>query len=126
MSRAKTAIRPLTTKTRPQRQPTAKAAPVAKTSLNTTPPEPARPPEPIVEVAPPQTTAPGGKLGLLITLLRRPEGAALAEMMTATGWQAHSVRGALSGAIKKKLGLTLASTAAQTGRVYRIVKGEAR
>lgn len=43
-------------------------------------------------------------------------------MMAVTGWQAHSVRGALSGALKKKLGLTLSSTPEESGRVYRIVE----
>jgi len=67
------------------------------------------------EVKPPK-----GKLGLVIGLLRRPEGAALTELMSATGWQAHSVRGALSGAIKKKLGLTVLSEKTVAGSVYRI------
>jgi hypothetical protein len=60
------------------------------------------------------------KLEALLTLLRRHEGARLDEMMTATGWQAHSVRGALSGAIKKKLGLAVVSEKTDAGRVYRI------
>lgn len=51
--------------------------------------------------------APRGKLGQLIVLMRRPGGASLADLMTATGWQAHSVRGAISGAVKKKLGLAV-------------------
>jgi hypothetical protein len=44
-------------------------------------------------------------------------------MMAATGWQAHSVRGAIAGAIKKKLKLDVASEKAEGGRVYRIVEG---
>jgi hypothetical protein len=46
----------------------------------------------------------------LLCLLRRPTGATLADMAQATGWQPHSVRGALSGVIGKKLGLTVIST----------------
>ena len=42
------------------------------------------------------------KLGILLELLRRPGGATVAEMMRATGWQAHSVRGAMAGALKRR------------------------
>lgn len=68
---------------------------------------------------------PTGKIGVLVTMLCRAEGATIAAMMTATGWQAHSIRGALSGSVKKALGLTLLSTLTDTGRVYRIVEGQA-
>lgn len=61
------------------------------------------------------------KLGTLIALLRRKEGATIEHMMKATGWQAHSVRGALSGALKKKRGLAVASAVNRDGvRVYRV------
>lgn len=75
---------------------------------------------------PPARRAPGGKLTVLIDLLRRPEGARLDEMMTATGWQAHSVRGAMSGALKKKQSLNIASEKTAGERVYRIVDEAAR
>lgn len=66
---------------------------------------------------------PGTKLALLINLMKRKEGTSIDEAVAATGWQAHSVRGALSGTIKKKLGLTIASQpVAGRGRVYRIVE----
>jgi hypothetical protein len=53
--------------------------------------------------------------------LRRPEGATLADIMSATGWQAHSVRGFLSGALGKKMGLTIESLKTPEGaRAYRI------
>ena len=70
-----------------------------------------------------EATGPKGKLGALVALLLRPEGASLEAMQAATGWQAHSVRGALSGTIKKKLGLEVASEKTDAGRVYRIQKG---
>jgi len=54
-------------------------------------------------------------------LLLRPEGASVEDMMAATGWQTHSVRGALSGGLKKKLGLIIESEKTATGRVYRII-----
>lgn len=58
----------------------------------------------------------------LIDLLKRKKGATIDELVKAIGWQPHSVRGAISGVIKKKLGLTVASeTIGKRGRVYRIV-----
>ncbi len=63
----------------------------------------------------------GSKLDQIVTLLRRPAGATIAQMMTATGWQAHSVRGAISGALKKKLSLTVESEKTDGDRIYRIV-----
>lgn len=65
--------------------------------------------------------APGGKIGVLVALLQRPEGVSLVDAQSATGWQAHSVRGAISGAIKKKLGLEVTSAKTEAGRIYRIV-----
>ncbi len=66
---------------------------------------------------------PGTKQALLIDLLSRKRGAAIDEIVAATGWQAHSVRGAISGALKKKLGLTVTSEVVEgRGRVYRIVE----
>lgn len=65
---------------------------------------------------------PGTKQALLIDLLSRRDGAAIDEIVTATGWQAHSVRGAISGTLKKKLGLTVTSAKEKDrGRVYRVV-----
>ena len=42
----------------------------------------------------------------MIELLKRPEGATVEQIAAATGWQHHTIRGAISGALKKKLGLT--------------------
>jgi hypothetical protein len=58
----------------------------------------------------------------VIAMLRRPEGATVDEVASATGWQRHTVRGVFSGALKKKLGLTIASAKEERGRVYRIVE----
>ena len=63
----------------------------------------------------------GTKLSLVIELLSRKDGATLPELVKATGWQAHSVRGAMSGALKKKMNLKISSTKSEKrGRVYRI------
>ena len=64
---------------------------------------------------------PNTKLSLLITMLRRDGGATIPEIVDATGWQQHSVRGAISGTVKKKHGLTVTSeTVEGRGRVYRV------
>lgn len=61
------------------------------------------------------------KQAILIDLLSRAKGATLAELVAATGWQRHSVRGAISGTLKKKLGLAVTSEPTDDrGRVYRI------
>jgi hypothetical protein len=63
----------------------------------------------------------GSKLSLLVGLLSRKSGATVEEAAEATGWQHHSIRGAISGALKKKMGLTVTSAASEgRGRVYRI------
>ena len=62
------------------------------------------------------------KQNACLTLLTRPNGATIEDLQSATGWQSHSIRGFLAGAVKKKLGLTLASSKADgDARRYRIV-----
>ena len=58
----------------------------------------------------------------VIAMLRRPEGATVDEVASATGWQRHTVRGVFSGTLKKKLGLTITSAKEERGRVYRIAE----
>ena len=53
-------------------------------------------------------------------MLRRPGGATIADLTTETKWQAHSVRGSISGAIKKKRGLAVISEKTDGTRIYRI------
>jgi len=81
---------------------------------------------PAAEPASPEGEKPsaraGSKQALLVELLQRPEGATIADIQAETDWQAHSVRGAISGVCKKKLGLAVASAVeGERGRVYRIV-----
>jgi hypothetical protein len=67
------------------------------------------------------TVGQGSKSAHVITLLKKPKGATLAELMKATGWQAHSVRGFLSGTLRKKMGLKVESAKRGDGeRVYSI------
>jgi hypothetical protein len=64
----------------------------------------------------------GSKQAQMITMLRRPEGATIAQIADATGWQPHTVRGAIAGALKRKLGLNVTSEKPEGGgdRVYRV------
>ena len=63
----------------------------------------------------------GTKQAMLIALLQAPDGATMDEIVAATGWLAHTARGAMSGALGKKLGLVVTSEKdAARGRVYRL------
>ena len=64
---------------------------------------------------------PKTKISQLESMLRCKEGATIAQIATALDWQPHSVRGAISGSLKKKQGLTVTNQTAEDGRrVYRI------
>ena len=66
---------------------------------------------------------PGSKTAKLLQLLERSGGATLHDLMKATDWQAHSVRGYLSGTLRKKMSLKVESTKREDGdRVYSLVK----
>ena len=68
-----------------------------------------------------RTPREGTKQATLIAMLRAPEGATIEEITAATGWQSHTVRGAMAGALKKKLGLEVTSEKVEgRGRVYRL------
>jgi Protein of unknown function (DUF3489) len=60
----------------------------------------------------------------VIDLLQRPQGATIDEIATVMGWQRHTVRGLISGALKKKLGLQVISQKTERGRLYRIPAGQ--
>ena len=72
-----------------------------------------------------RTPREGTKQATLIAMLRAPEGATIEEIMAATGWQSHTVRGVMAGALKKKFGLEVTSEKVEgRGRVYKIVGQE--
>jgi len=65
---------------------------------------------------------PGSKAAIVLEMMKRKEGATLAEIAKATDWQNHSIRGFVSGHVTKKLGLKVESTKSEAGeRTYRIV-----
>lgn len=78
-------------------------------------------PEPEARAADPRA---GSKQAQVIGLLQRPEGATIDEVAAAMGWQRHTVRGLISGALKKKLALQIISEKTERGRLYRIPAGE--
>jgi hypothetical protein len=73
-------------------------------------------------VAPPAVESSGtSKQARLISMLSASSGATLEQMMTLTGWQAHTVRGAISGVLRKRLGLNVVCSGSAGSRSYRIV-----
>ena len=85
-------------------------------SVNSTKAPPAAP-----AVLKPVTIRTGTKQAQIIALLQRPEGAAISEIVAEIGWQVHSIRGMISGALKKKLGLNITSEkAGGRGTVYKL------
>ena len=108
-------------------EPSATATPVAPQTPDFAPKEPASPQKATRTSRPPEAatkakgTHVGSKTGVVVGLLKRAGGVSLAELMSTTGWQAHSVRGFLSGTARKKMGLTVVSAKSENGeRVYSV------
>lgn len=101
----------------PASQPAPSPSKAAK--ARTTAPKPAEPPAPLTFEAPDGTKV-TGKMARLVDVLSRPGGATITDLCNATGWQKHSVRGAIAGALKK-VGYAIASEKPADIRLYRIV-----
>jgi Protein of unknown function (DUF3489) len=98
-----------------------------KTATRSTARKPAKPasrkrPAP---ASPKPTAGADTKHARIVAMLRSPAGTTISAIMTATGWQQHSVRGFLAGVVRKKLRLNLLSEQTEKGRVYRIRDGKA-
>ena len=104
--------------TKPKSKPKAATRPNARKTAK---------PAPRKQLAPASSKSasrPDTKHSRIVAMLRAPAGATIAAIMTATGWQQHSVRGFLAGVVRKKLGLNLTSEQTDKGRVYRIKDGK--
>ena len=100
----------------------ATTAPAGATEAPTEGPTPNTSTETEAEAAPKaRTPREGTKQAALIAMLRAPDGATIGEITTALEWAAHTVRGAMAGALKKKLGLEVTSEKVENrGRVYKL------
>ena len=93
----------------------------AKSARKATPPKTAPKRRTKPDVAKPKAARGGSKTAKILNLLQRPGGATSKELMKATGWLPHSVRGFLSGTVRKKLGLTVTSSTGEEGeRTYSV------
>jgi hypothetical protein len=93
----------------------------AKSARKATPAKKAPKGQTKAEVAKPKVARGGSKTAKILDLLKRPGGATSKELMKATGWLPHSVRGFLSGTVRKKMGLTVTSTKGEDGeRTYSV------
>ncbi|MBL8709519.1 MAG: DUF3489 domain-containing protein [Rhodospirillaceae bacterium] len=94
---------------------------MAKAAKKTATPKPAAKPKPAPKVGKQTSKAnPDKKSTQVLQLLRRQQGATINELSIATSWQPHSVRGFLSGSIKKRYGLKLTSEVVDGTRHYRV------
>jgi hypothetical protein len=122
---AKTALRTTTAskkaspkKDAPKAKKSAKKAPAQKAVVAAKASAPATPKEPKKENAAPRE---GSKKQIVLDLLTRKDGATMAELAKATGWQNHSIRGFISGTLTKKMHLQVASVKNDAGeRSYHI------
>ena len=95
---------------------------IAVVTSNSGAPRPQQPAKAKPQTKAPRPSAPTSKLEMLVELMRAKSGATIDQLTKATGWQKHSVRGAISGALKKNRGFKITSERIDGVRVYRIAK----
>lgn len=118
--KSKGAPKAAASKTPAKAAPAATGAKTAKTPTTAAPAKKTAPKGPAGATE--RTPREGTKQAVMIAMLQRNGGATIAQIVEATGWQPHTVRGAMAGAIKKKLGLAIVSEkVAGQERVYNIV-----
>ncbi len=108
------------------RNATKSTSPAQSKAAATRPPKTHSRAKPAADRQSSKTTAQASKAGTVLAALRTAAGATLPELMALTGWQAHSVRGFLSGTVRRKLGLDLSSEASPEGRRYRVAGAASR
>lgn len=104
----------------PRQRRAARRETAAAPSADETPAADQTAPASASETTPPAPKGPAGKLGIIVDLMRRPQGATVTQIGEATGWLPHSVRGAMAGSLKRKHKLTIVGEPGEGGRVYRI------
>ncbi len=111
MSKVATKAKKPSAKSTPRQSNSSKKAPAHERSPKSPPP---------AASADAEATARSTKRDQVLELLHTGDGATIQEIAAATEWQTHSVRGFLTGVVRKKLGLNLISTKTDRGRIYRI------
>jgi hypothetical protein len=107
----------------PETEPGAGSAPPMASRKKTTKPAKGGKPAKSGKAAKPGAARDGSKKAEVVEMMQRKGGCTLAEIMKATGWQAHTVRGFVSGTLGKKMGLTVTSTKSDQGeRTYSLAR----
>ncbi|MGC4367999.1 DUF3489 domain-containing protein [Hydrogenophaga sp. R2] len=121
-SSARTSVKPVASRPKPTRTATSRTT--AKLSPKSSPKPAAKSPsprrKPSAQSLPAVAVESRTKQAQLIELLESDRGASIAQMVDLTGWQPHTVRGMLSGSLRKRLGLNVRHCIEEGVRVYRI------
>jgi Protein of unknown function (DUF3489) len=102
-----------------------RAASGPRTKAPSSPKPAAKKAKAVAQAVAPQPAETSSKQSQLITLLRKAAGTSMADMMALTGWQSHTVRGMLSGSLRKRLNLDVQCQRVDGVHLYRIVEASA-